>query len=292
VPPPIKPPKPAAGALAGVPPPAMDALSRAAAQKDVIVVECGELETELEELKVKYEMYFLGVDKREPIRAREDLKKRVLRLKEAFTRNAALRFRLQSLHARFLSYERMWLRSAREKEEGTYHRDVFKAKMHIEARVRKERIAREEAEAAAPRAAEQKAPTKAPAAKAPAVAKADPTQDLLAAWGMKPPAGAPAKTPPTGKTPAAAAKPSGQAVTPPRPTPADPADRQMRELYTQYIDAKKKCGEDVSRLTYDAVAKSVQKQVPEIMTRFKAKSVEFKVVVKDGKATLKAVPKA
>jgi hypothetical protein len=65
----------------------------------------------------------------------------------------------------------------------------------------------------------------------------------------------------------------------------------MRELYTQYVSAKKQCGEDVSRLTYDAVAKSVQKQVPEIMTRYNAKSVEFKVVVKDGKATLKAVPK-
>jgi hypothetical protein len=292
VPPPIKPPKPAAGALPGAPPPAMDALSRAAAQKDQIVVECGELETEVEELKVKYELYFLGVEKREPIRVREDLKKRILRIKEAFTRNAALRFRLQSLHARFLAYERMWLRSAREKEDGTYHRDVVKAKMHVEARARKEQAAREAAGAVA-----QKVPGKAAAGKAPAVAKADPTQDLLAAWGMKPPASAPSKTPPTGKAPPAAAKPaaakpSGQAVTPPRPIPADPADRQMRELYTQYIDAKKKCGEDVSRLTYDAVAKSVQKQVPEIMTRFKAKSVEFKVVVKDGKATLKAVPKA
>ena len=65
----------------------------------------------------------------------------------------------------------------------------------------------------------------------------------------------------------------------------------MRDLYTQYISAKKQCGEDVSRLTFDAVAKSVQKQVPEILTRYKAKSVEFKVVVKDGKATLKAVPR-
>jgi aspartate ammonia-lyase len=69
------------------------------------------------------------------------------------------------------------------------------------------------------------------------------------------------------------------------------ADRQMRELYTQYIAAKKQCGEDTSRLTFDAVARSVNKQVPEIMTRFNAKSVEFKVVVKDGKASLKAVPK-
>jgi hypothetical protein len=107
-------------------------------QKEALADECSALETELEEMKVRYEMYFLGVEKREPNRDREELKKKVLRIKEAFTRNAALRFRLQSLNARFLSYERMWLRSAREKEEGTYHRDVFKAKMHMALRERKE----------------------------------------------------------------------------------------------------------------------------------------------------------
>ena len=65
----------------------------------------------------------------------------------------------------------------------------------------------------------------------------------------------------------------------------------MRALYTAYVAAKKSCNEDVSRLSYDAVAKTVSKQIPELMTRFKAKSVEFKVEVKDGKAVLKAIPK-
>jgi hypothetical protein len=69
------------------------------------------------------------------------------------------------------------------------------------------------------------------------------------------------------------------------------ADSQMRALYDAYIAAKRRCNEDVSRLSYDAVAKTVSKQVPELMTRFKAKSVEFKVEVKDGKAVLKAIPK-
>jgi hypothetical protein len=265
VPPPIKPEK-----SGGLQKPE-DALLRAQKQKDGIADECAALETELEELRVQYEMYFLGVEKREPNRVREELKKRVLRIKEAFTRNAALRFRLQSLHARFLSYERMWLRSSREKEEGTYHRDVFKAKLHAAARERKERAAAEEAGVAPPPVA-QKAPGKTPGAPKP-----QPAPDLLAAWGVKPGVAAA----PRGPAPAA----------PPNRPPVDAAERQMRELYTQYVSAKKQCGEDVSRLTYDAVAKSVQKQVPEIMTRYNAKSVEFKVVVKDGKATLKAVPK-
>jgi hypothetical protein len=261
VPPPIKPPAKPAVPKGGLQRPE-DALARAAKQKDAIQDECTALEQELEELKVKYEMYFLGVEKREPNKWREELKKKVLRIKEAFTRNAALRFRLQSLHARFLSYERMWLRSVREKEEGTYHRDVFKAKLHLEVRARKER---EEREA---RAAEEIA--------------------ALAAGTPVPGSARPAAAVAPAARPASAAKPAG---TPAPAAGGAVAERQLRELYTQYITAKKQCGEDVSRLTYDAVAKSVQKQVPEIMTRFKAKSVEFKVVVKDGKASLKAVPK-
>jgi hypothetical protein len=39
------------------------------------------------------------------------------------------------------------------------------------------------------------------------------------------------------------------------------------------------------------VASSVSKQIPEIMKTHKARSVEFKVVIKDGKAKLTAVPK-
>ncbi len=255
MPPTIKPPQKPGLQKGGLERPA-DALAKAQKQKDAIADECTALEYELEELKVKYEMYFLGVEKREPNRVRDELKKKVLRIKEAFTRNAALRFRLQSLHARFLSYERMWLRSAREKEEGTYHRDVFKAKMHVELRARREREAQAKEEAAA----------------------------------TPPPPPASGKVP-AAQPKAAAAPPAGAPRPPPAATAAGVADRQMRELYTQYISAKKQCGEDVSRLTFDAVAKSVQKQVPEILTRFNAKSVEFKVVVKDGKATLKAVPR-
>ncbi len=271
MPPPIKPPAKPEKTGGLVRP--EDSLAKAQKQKEALADECTALEYELEELKVKYEMYFLGVEKREPNKWREELKKKVLRIKEAFTRNAALRFRLQSLNARYLSYERMWLRSAREKEEGTYHRDVFKAKLHIEMRERKEREKRAadpiyaasaaEADAAASAMAAQEA---AKAAQKPAPAK----QAVMAPKGAPPAAPRPAVPPAAG---------------------GGAADRQMRELYTQYISAKKQCGEDVSRLTFDAVARSIQKQTPEIMAKFKAKSVEYKVVVKDGKATLKAVPK-
>jgi hypothetical protein len=93
--------------------------------------------------------------------------------------------------------------------------------------------------------------------------------------------------------PAASAPAKPAAPRPPAPTPVPGAlsEAQMRALYDAYRAAKMTCREDVSRLTYEVVAKTVSKQIPELMTRYKARSVEFKVEVKDGRAVLKAIPK-
>jgi hypothetical protein len=213
---------------------------------EALADECGETEEELEALKARYEAFFLGFERREPSRERSEMKRRVERLKESFTKSTGLKFRLQTLHARFLSYERLWSRSAREKEAGTYRRDIFKARLHR---------------------------------------KDDPT----------PAEGTPAPGATPSPAPAAAARPA--ATPPPRAGAAAAAsfngtsEPELRALYTAYVDAKKRCKEDVSKLSYDALAKSVQKQVPELMTRFKARAIEFRIEVKDGKAVLKAIPR-
>jgi hypothetical protein len=238
-------------------------MARAKREKDELAEECKSVEEELEELKARYEQYFLGVERKEPVHWREDVKKKVLRLKTAFTRNTGLRFRLQTLNARYLSYERMWLRSAREKEEGTYHRDLFKARMRAR---RDEPRAPEKVPEQAPTAAAQKAAVPAQAQKGAAPAAA---------------------------APAAAGKPAAPrpGAPPAKPAPGAMSDAQMRQLYNAYVAAKRSCNEDVSRLSYDVVASTVSKQIPELITRYKATSVEFKVEVKEGKAILKAVPK-
>ncbi|HET9596853.1 MAG TPA: hypothetical protein VFP65_14795, partial [Anaeromyxobacteraceae bacterium] len=107
---------------------------------------CGEIEEDLEALKARFELYFLGIDRREPAREREEMKRRVAKLKGEFVRNTALKFRIQTLHARFLSYERMWMRASREKEEGVYRRDLQRARRH--AQTEKEK-AKEDAKAKA-----------------------------------------------------------------------------------------------------------------------------------------------
>jgi FtsZ-binding cell division protein ZapB len=256
---------------------------------DELADACALLETEVEELKVKYEMWFLGVERHEPNRTREDLKKKVLRLKERFTRNAGIRFRIQSLHARFISYERLWLRSSREKEDGTYRRDVVKARLHAQQRANgpagvkgKKEILRhsqsedvdlsdfgdEEMQAIA------------------AAARAEAARQVAA------PAPRPVALPPA---PARPASPPPAARPAPRPAAASSGagvDAQTRALYDAYVAARRSCNQDLTGITPDAIARTIAKQTPEILKTHKARTVEFKVEVKNGKAILKAVPKA
>jgi len=222
---------------------------------------CGDLEEELEEIKVKYEMYFLGIERMEPSRRRDELKRNIARLKNAFTRNAGLRFRIQALHARYLAYERLWMRSAREKENGTYRRDLLKAR----------RRRREETKGEGPRRSSLEA------------------EDVdLSDFGPEdeeePEPAAPAAVEPT---------PTAEEKEPPASRPPGAlSEKQMRALYDAYVEAKKRCHEDVSKLTLQAVAQSVNKQIPEIVSRYNAREVEFKVVIRDGRAVLKAVPRS
>jgi hypothetical protein len=89
-------------------------------------------------------------------------------------------------------------------------------------------------------------------------------------------------------------KPAASAsVRPPAAGGADGglSDTKVKAIYDAYVMAKKRCGEDTRAVTLDSVASSLRKQVPELMKQHNAKTVEFKVVIKDGKAVLRALPK-
>ena len=260
------PPKPGVKGLSGI---MQDARAREEADRqdrhrtEELGDACGKVEEDLEVLKGRFELYFLGIDRREPAREREEVKRRVARLKGEFTRNTGLRFRIETLHARFLSYERMWMRSAREKEEGTYRRDLLKARRRAEVEAKREAERGKNGPPTAAAAAVQSPTTPSPGvAGAPAPAVAMPAL-------LDPPA-------------PAAAPLARMSIT----------DQQLRALHLAYVEAKRRCNEDVSRVSYEALAKIVAKQVPELIAKYKAKTVEFKVVIKDGRAILKAVPRS
>src|SRR2546429_8590673 len=168
-------------------------------------------------LQVLYEKFFLGIDRRPPDAQRRQVSEKMRLLKTTQVKNTALKFRIHTMFAKLISFERMWDRTLREIEEGTYKRDVFKAKL---------------------RAGDRDEPRTGPV------------------------------------------KPAAPSI----------SDANLRRLYDTYVVARKRCGEATDGLTFDSMAARIRSQVPELMQKHKAKNIEFKVVIKGGKAILKAVP--
>lgn len=80
------------------------------------------LELQLKELEIAYEQYFAGVEKREPLKARETVAKRLRQFANRRIVQTDLRFRCQNLATRFHSYCGYWDRILRLIEEGRYSR--------------------------------------------------------------------------------------------------------------------------------------------------------------------------
>ena len=176
------------------------------------------MEESIANLQVLYEKYFLGLDRKPPERERRQVSEKMRLLKESLVKNTALKFRVQTMFAKLLSFERMWDRTLREIEDGTYKRDLFKAKLH----------------------------------------QAQRSPELQGT-----------------------ARASG---------PPQISDQMIRKLYDTYLVARQRTGESTAGLTYESLAARLRSQVPELMARHKARNIEFKVVIKGGKAVLKAIP--
>jgi hypothetical protein len=307
---------------------------------EVAAQECDAIEAELAALKVTYEQYFLGMERTPPTRTYEELKKRVERLKNSFVRNTGAKFRVQAVAAKFVSYERLWQRTLQEIENGTYKRDMFKAKRKTQKAPDKARSANnnvvdltqdanfdvDEVDSMLSSTLKSPVPSVAPVPSvepvpfrggvpsvaplvpsvAPLVPPVAPVSGTPArgtglpsiaplvppvAPAIKPvaPAIAPVAARPAGTT---GSRPAVPAVRPPTAGSASElSDDKLKTVYDAYVAAKRRNKEDTSKMSYDSIAASLRKQVPELMKQHGAKAVEFKVVIKDGKAVLKAVPK-
>ncbi|MFN7132307.1 MAG: MXAN_5187 C-terminal domain-containing protein, partial [Myxococcales bacterium] len=354
----------------------------------VVAQEISAFEEELAALKARFEQFFLGIERINPTKDYEDFKKRLLKLKNQFHRNTAVKFRLNTLHSKFVTYERLWLKTLTDMEEGRYVRDLKKLKWKNERKKERQQkqqdapaldpevpapgepqaaapppppkqkgvfslddleadlpeelfdagppppprttsqpsipVARTTSDAAIPVARTTSQPaipvartTSQPAIPAarttsqPAIPVARTTsQPAMPAVQPPPPPASAAKPPPPPPAaarppppPPAAAKPPPPppaARPPPPPTQAPRAassgggglsDDKISQIYNAYITAKRRCKESTDGITPDALARSLRQQVPKLMEQHGVKSVDFKVVIKDGKAILKAVPK-
>ena len=70
----------------------------------------------------------------------------------------------------------------------------------------------------------------------------------------------------------------------------DDEDKHFREVYQQFVDTKKQCGEPTAGLTFDKFVVTLRKNRDQIVNRHGARKVRFTVYVKEGKAALKATP--
>ncbi len=263
---------------------------------------CAAIEAELAELRAAYEQYFLGVERHPPNARHDALKRRMQELKGLFVRQTAVKFRIQTVSARLTTFERLWDRSLKEIEAGTYRRDLSRAKRHQKEReLGKQKKPAETPEeldlsdldddldsaiAAAtstPRPANGTGPSAMVPPPPPSVPPAKPTVPVM-----------PVLTPPSVRPVALAPSPPVRpVVTPPfaAPVASGLTDQKIKAIYDAYVMAKRRCGEDTKGLTLDSVASTLRKQVPELMKQHQAKSVEFKVVIKDGRAVLRALPR-
>jgi hypothetical protein len=188
--------------------------------QEKFAAELDALEEGMTALHVLYEKYFLGIDRRPPDLERKRISGKARELRNVMVRNTALKFRINTMFAKLISFERMWDRTLREIEDGTYKRDVFKAKLHQKHR--------------------EGGPDKVAAA---------------------------------------------------RPDAAQISDDKLRRLYDTYLVARQRTGESTQNISFESVAQRIRAQVPQLMEKHNARNIEFKVVIKGGKAILKAVPR-
>ena len=210
------------------------------------------VEESIEMLKVSYERYFNGVDRVPPVREHEDVKRAVRDLAKLRGGTTVLRFRAQNLRARLVTYEHYWTRILGMIEKGTFKRVLTES-------ARRERLVQ--------------------------LGK-EPGSDAESAQA----AGSSGQV--------AAAQSKGQEKTrTERPAAGSPPQRHQlpdgvdakhaRELYKQFVAAKKAAGEPTAGLTYGKLVDRLAREVPKLREKH-GTDIAFEVSTVGGKVRLRA----
>jgi len=95
-----------------------------------LVEDLAQLERQLTTLITRYEQYFIGLEKREPLQLVGDVEKIVRRHANTPITNTMYKHKFNMLTARFNTYREHWNRILRLIEEGKYSRDRFISDLH------------------------------------------------------------------------------------------------------------------------------------------------------------------
>jgi hypothetical protein len=230
-----------------------------------------ELEEAIELLKVAYERYFNGVDRVPPTRDHDDVKRAVRVMMTQRIGTTALRFRMQGLKARLVTYEQYWTRILLQIEKGTFKR-ILAVSSRRELELRR-----------APREGEGEAPQgEAPQGEAP---------QGEAPQGEAPPKVEPPSATQRSRDDDAIPRRREVARAPSPPTRSGLPDGvdagEVRELFKQFVAAKKALGESTAGLTYAKLLDKVSRELPGLRDKHGA-DIRFEVATEGGKVRLRA----
>ncbi len=88
-----------------------------------------EIERNIFRIKVAYEKYFNGIERFEPLKELEDLKRLIRDIMRNPIRNTQQRYRFTQLKARLSSMEMYWKRNVSQMERGVHPKQVFRANL-------------------------------------------------------------------------------------------------------------------------------------------------------------------
>jgi hypothetical protein len=96
---------------------------------------------------------------------------------------------------------------------------------------------------------------------------------------------------PIDPTGGSAPRSTGRAVGVPTPRDlASPIDPYFKQIFDQFVSAKRSCNESTTGLVYEKFADKLVKNRDDLMHKTGCREVRFTVYIKDGKAALKATP--
>ncbi|HET6417779.1 MAG TPA: MXAN_5187 C-terminal domain-containing protein [Polyangiales bacterium] len=268
-------------------------------------------EVQLTRIKHLYEQWFQGLERIEPQIPRKQFDRLLHELRKQQPRNTGLRFRFQTLIQRYTTLQTYWKRIGRQIEEGTYRRDLLRARRRREAAREQRALDRQRgsnspveldpnddldmdrlvADASDRMDQLLKAPD--PSSKGATLDLDDSTASAAASPATarfgKPKSRRP--MPPVREQSISATMPSRRAPPPIAARSKGPGEARMRQIYESYVEAKRNNRERTDKIDYETVAKSLKKMVPKLDRKHKGKRIDFQVVVKDGKVGIKPVVK-
>jgi len=104
------------------------------ARKEKLDRNLGNLMDEVEQkmflVKMEYEKYFSGIERIEPLRERDAIKRMLREMELEQTASTTQRFKLQTLKSRYQSMELYWTRNLIQIERGTHSKMKFRADLH------------------------------------------------------------------------------------------------------------------------------------------------------------------